>query len=50
MEFIALLARVCHELFFERKDTSSNYRELWSAGIYKYGNNIIMFSVFKSLD
>lgn len=34
MEFIALLARVCHDLFMERKETSSSYRELWSAGDY----------------
>lgn len=33
LEFLTLLARVCHDLFVDRKDTSSSYRELWSAGI-----------------
>ncbi|ODN03653.1 Integrator complex subunit 8 [Orchesella cincta] len=31
LDFLTLLARVCHDLFVDRKDTSSNYRELWSA-------------------
>lgn len=32
LDFLTLLARVCHDLFVDKKDTSSNYRELWSAG------------------
>lgn len=32
LDFLTLLARVCGDLFVDRKDMSSNYRELWSAG------------------
>ncbi len=39
MEFIALLARVCHDLFHERKETSSSFRELWSAVLPIFTNN-----------
>lgn len=32
LDFLTLLARVCQDLFADRKEMSSSYRELWSAG------------------
>jgi hypothetical protein len=40
VEFISLLARVCQDLFKDFKDTSSNYRELWSSVLPIFSNNL----------